>query len=139
VDFGFDSALLSDYFAVEEEKGLRFKFLIPLPNYRVSEIEVPPYEQLLTRFSVADIENKPEAPWIKRGQFGVIFTNEIREFENLNLKTEENEGLRSRVPTGEQSQAVARKRSELIEYLKLSASILNKLDRMAKKADKNEG
>jgi len=32
----------------------------------------------MTDFKVGDIENKPEAPWIKRGQFGVMFTNDIK-------------------------------------------------------------
>lgn len=81
----------------------------------------------MTQFSIKDIENRPEAPWIRRGQFGLIFTNEVREFENLNLKTEENEGVRSRMPTHEQSRALSKKRSQLIEELKLSTSVLDKL------------
>lgn len=51
---------------------------MPLPSYRVMEVEFPQYEELLTNFKVSDVENKPEAPWIKRGRFGVIFTNEIQ-------------------------------------------------------------
>lgn len=36
------------------------------------------------------VENKPEAPWIKRNANGVIFTDNIQTFDNLNLETEEN-------------------------------------------------
>lgn len=71
-----------------------------MPRPKIPEVEDPQYEQLLTGFTVSDIENKPEAPWIKRGQFGVIFTSEIKEYKNLNLKTEENEAAKSRMPDG---------------------------------------
>jgi hypothetical protein len=67
--------MISDYFQEEELDGIRFRFLIPMPRPRVPEVEDPQYEQLLTGFTIHDIENKPEAPWIKRGQYGVIFTS----------------------------------------------------------------
>lgn len=35
------------------------------------------------------VENKPEAPWIRRNVNGVIFTDNIQIFEDLNLETEE--------------------------------------------------
>jgi hypothetical protein len=44
----------------------------------VVEVEYPQYEQLLLDFSTKDIDNRPEAPWIRRGEFGLIFTNEVR-------------------------------------------------------------
>lgn len=34
------------------------------------------------------VENKPEAPWIKRNRDGVIFTNKIQYFEELEYDTE---------------------------------------------------
>lgn len=34
------------------------------------------------------MENKPEAPWIKRNADGVIFTENIQYFDDLDLKTE---------------------------------------------------
>lgn len=46
---------------------------------------------LLENFKITDIENKPEAPWIKRNQDGIIFTDNIQIFESLDLETEEKE------------------------------------------------
>jgi hypothetical protein len=37
---------------------------------------------------VASVENKPEAPWIRRNQEGIIFTDNVQVFENLVLDTE---------------------------------------------------
>lgn len=37
------------------------------------------------------VENKPEAPWIRRNINGVIFTDNIQVFEDLDLETEEKE------------------------------------------------
>ena len=47
--------MLSDYFAYEDFEGLKYKFFIPMPNYRVVEVEFPLYEQLLQNFTVKDI------------------------------------------------------------------------------------
>lgn len=91
---------------------------------------MPQYEVLLTGFKVADIENKPEAPWIRRGQFGVIFTNDVQEYANLNLRTEENEAVRSKMPT-ERSRSRVQTRSRLMAQLKLSSAVLDKLERLA--------
>ena len=35
MELGFNSPMLSDYFAEENHKGLRFRYLIPMPNYKV--------------------------------------------------------------------------------------------------------
>lgn len=34
------------------------------------------------------VENKPEAPWIKRNQDGVIFTDNLQNVYDLDLKSE---------------------------------------------------
>lgn len=47
--------MISDYFQEEEQDGIKFKFLIPMPHPKISEVEDPQYEQLLTGFTVADI------------------------------------------------------------------------------------
>lgn len=48
---------------------------MPMPNLKVNQVQNPQYQKLLTEFKLKDIENKPEAPWIKRGKYGIIFTN----------------------------------------------------------------
>jgi len=39
------------------------------------------------------IENKPEAPWIKRTENGIVFTDNIQVFQDLDLNSEENSGI----------------------------------------------
>jgi hypothetical protein len=34
------------------------------------------------------VENKPEAPWIKRNQDGVVFTDDLQSGGDLDLKSE---------------------------------------------------
>ena len=34
------------------------------------------------------VENKPEAPWIKRNQDGVVFTDQLQDIQDLDLKSE---------------------------------------------------
>lgn len=38
----------------------------------------PDYDtDLIYKFQITDVENKPEAPWIRRNNEGVIFTDNI--------------------------------------------------------------
>ena len=77
----FDSTnLISDYLPQEEVFGGIIRYLIPMPKVRVLDIEVVPYEQPLMDFNLRDIENKAEAPWIKKDEHGVIFTNSVQKF-----------------------------------------------------------
>ena len=63
----FDSThLISDYFPQDEVYGGVIKYLVPMPKIRVLDIEVVPYEQPLIDFTLKDIENKAEAPWLKK-------------------------------------------------------------------------
>ena len=34
------------------------------------------------------VENKPEAPWIRRTEDGIVFTDNVQHFEELDLKTD---------------------------------------------------
>jgi len=38
------------------------------------------------------IENKPEAPWIRRTEDGIVFTDNIQIFQDLDLQSEERSG-----------------------------------------------
>lgn len=44
--------------------------------------------KLIQSLSPEVVENKPEAPWIKRNQDGVVFTDNIQYVNDLDLKSE---------------------------------------------------
>ena len=49
-------------------------------------------ESLLRDFLITDIDNKPEAPWIKRCQNEIVFTDNLLIFDSIDvLDTEEKE------------------------------------------------
>ncbi|KRX04632.1 hypothetical protein PPERSA_04447 [Pseudocohnilembus persalinus] len=68
-------------------------------SFGLPKVEAPPIHpeydiELVSQFQVTDVENKPEAPWIRRNQEGVIFTDNIQVFESLDLQTEERENTK---------------------------------------------
>ena len=54
--------------------------LMPLPPI-ISSFE----PSILRGFSLEHIENKPEAPWIRRLPQGIVFTDQVQIFEHLKL------------------------------------------------------
>lgn len=44
-------------------------------------------------FKLSLIENKPEAPWIRRTEEGIAFTDNIQIFQDLDLESEERTGI----------------------------------------------
>lgn len=44
---------------------------------------------ILRGFTLEHIENKPEAPWIRRLPQGIVFTDQVQIFEHLKLETSE--------------------------------------------------
>lgn len=42
---------------------------------------------ILRGFLLDNIENKPEAPWIRRLPQGIVFTDQVQIFEHLKLET----------------------------------------------------
>lgn len=49
----------------------------------------PEFDQkLIENLSPEIVENKPEAPWIKRNQDGVVFTDHLQDVQDLDLKSE---------------------------------------------------
>ena len=49
------------------------------------------FDQKLLDISPTVVENRPEAPWIKRGAEGVIFTDNIQQIDDLDLMSEKRE------------------------------------------------
>lgn len=47
---------------------------------------MPEFDQdFFTEFNITKSENKPEAPWINRGEGGLVFTPNVQIYENLEL------------------------------------------------------
>ncbi len=44
--------------------------------------------KLIENLSPEVVENKPEAPWIKRNQDGIVFTDNLQIAQDLDLKSE---------------------------------------------------
>ena len=42
-------------------------------------------------FQISLVENKPEAPWIRKDEKGVVFTDNMQYVEGLDLNTEEDQ------------------------------------------------
>lgn len=80
--------MLSNYMPIENYKGIKYKFLVAFPKTKILDIEIAPYEAPLISFELSHIDNRPEAPWMRRDENGVIFTSQIYKFDNLNLETE---------------------------------------------------
>lgn len=44
------------------------------------------------KFKLSLIENKPEAPWIKRTEDGIVFTDKVQIFQDLDLLSDDKSG-----------------------------------------------
>ena len=91
-----------------------------MPKVRALDIEIVPYEQPLLDFTIKEIQNKAEAPWMRKDEHGVIFTNTVQKFENLNLLTEENQDSRT-------------SKQRLKDELQLDNTVLDRLEKLQKK------
>ncbi|KAL4437922.1 hypothetical protein ABPG74_001093 [Tetrahymena malaccensis] len=77
-------------FSVYKDFSLNLYFCLP-------KIEPPSMkpsfdESLLENLQPTAVENKPEAPWIRRTSEGIIFTDNVQYFDDLDLKTESTRG-----------------------------------------------
>jgi hypothetical protein len=60
------------------------------PKVEPPEITPEFDKQILLSLDPSHIENKPEAPWIRRADNScIMFTSNIQVFDNLDLETEE--------------------------------------------------
>ncbi|CAD8173712.1 unnamed protein product [Paramecium octaurelia] len=64
---------------------LRLSFC--LPTVEIPEMNIKFDDKLLETISPTVVENKPEAPWIKRTSEGVIFTDNVQIVEDLDLQS----------------------------------------------------
>lgn len=59
-----------------------------LPHISSPQMEPQFDEKLMDSITPNQVDNKPEAPWIRRNQEGIIFTDNVQYFDDLDLKTE---------------------------------------------------
>ena len=81
---------------------------------------------------MSSTEPRPDAPWIKRNSFGVIFTDEIVGFD-VDLKTEKSLGA---IKIEMDSEEVQEEKSKMREILTLDSKVEEKLDKLI---NKNKG
>lgn len=71
-------------------KTVSCKLSFCLPSVEIPSMKSCFDEQLLDLGPMV-VENRPEAPWIKRGAEGVIFTDDIQNIDDLDLMSEKRE------------------------------------------------
>ncbi|CAD8108767.1 unnamed protein product [Paramecium sonneborni] len=105
---------------------IKMSFCLPMVEFLSQPILFD--EQLLQKISPKVVENKPEAPWIKRSSDGVIFTDNIQFIDDLDLQStvrkEETEETQQEVDNLQDENEI----SKLKEKLKLDDFITKKLN-----------
>ncbi|CAK95205.1 unnamed protein product (macronuclear) [Paramecium tetraurelia] len=105
---------------------IRMSFCLPIVEFPSQPILFD--EQLLQKISPKVVENKPEAPWIKRSNEGVIFTDNIQCIDDLDLQStvrkEENEETEQENINLQNDDEI----TKLKEKLKLDDQITKKLN-----------
>ncbi|EAS02746.2 tetratricopeptide repeat protein (macronuclear) [Tetrahymena thermophila SB210] len=71
--------------------NLKMRLSFDIPNIEPPSLHPVFQTSLIENLAPNMVENKPEAPWIRRNTNGVIFTDNIQVFEDLDLETEEKE------------------------------------------------
>ncbi|EGR34644.1 hypothetical protein IMG5_005100 [Ichthyophthirius multifiliis] len=84
-------------------------------------------ENLLQQLQPTVVENKPEAPWIRKTSEGIIFTDNVQHFEDLDLKTE----TKRESDEGKNDQVI--EKNKLKDILKLDEDIEKKLAKLNRK------
>lgn len=69
-------------------KKIAMKLSFCLPNIKFPSMEPKFDYKLIESLNPLVVENKPEAPWIRRTEDGIIFTDNVQHFEELDLKTD---------------------------------------------------
>ncbi|CAD8188211.1 unnamed protein product [Paramecium pentaurelia] len=105
---------------------IRMSFCLPIVEFPSQPILFD--EQLLQKISPKVVENKPEAPWIKRSNEGVIFTDNIQCIDELDLQStvrkEETEETQQEISDLDDENEI----NKLKEKLKLDDLIAKKLN-----------
>lgn len=80
------------------------------------------------------IENKPEAPWIKRNPYGVIFTEELLTGQSIQLdSTEYQESQRNQTFESPYENSLSMQLNNFKKDIQLDFDIEKKLERLMKK------
>lgn len=69
------------FLKLNETEILKFRLSFCLPFIELPDMSIKAGFEILQNISVNSVENRPEAPWIKRTINGIIFTNNIIEKE----------------------------------------------------------
>jgi hypothetical protein len=70
------------------EVTLQCRFSFCLPSIPKPRVVATVDEKFWLTLSPTLVENKPEAPWIKRNADGVVFTDDLQYIDDLDLKSE---------------------------------------------------
>lgn len=97
-----------------------------------------------SEFNITKSENKPEAPWINRGEGGLVFTPNVQIYDNLELSmttTKKNDSEKNK-PVSEMEKSMNMSRSEfqletedLKKKFKLDSLVEMKLKKLIKKSE----
>ncbi|CAD8212992.1 unnamed protein product [Paramecium pentaurelia] len=69
------------------KQNLQLRLSFCLPTIEIPEMNIKFDDKLIETISPTVVENKPEAPWIKRTAEGVIFTDNVQIVEDLDLQS----------------------------------------------------
>ncbi|CAD8101860.1 unnamed protein product [Paramecium sonneborni] len=110
---------------------IRLSFCLPIVEFPSQPILFD--EQLLQKISPKVVENKPEAPWIKRSSEGVIFTDNIQFIDDLDLlstfRKQETEETQQEINNFQDENDI----TQLKDKLKLDDQITKKLNSILQK------
>lgn len=107
---------------------------------------MPEFDQdFFNEFNITKSENKPQAPWINRGDGGLVFTPNVQIFENLQLSmtTTKKENSEKNKPVSEMEKSIDMSHSEfqlqtedLKKKFKLDSLVELKLKKLMNKGSK---
>lgn len=66
--------------------SISFRLSFCLPTVELPTTEIKAGMEILEDLSITSVENRPEAPWIKRNREGIVFTNNIIENEATEVR-----------------------------------------------------
>ena len=88
--FPTSNRLCSIFPEIEYETNKKFRLSFDLSAVHPPAIFFETEYKLIEEVSMSSIESRPDAPWIKRNKFGVVFTTseELLKGEDVDIKTE---------------------------------------------------
>ena len=88
--FPTSNRLCSIFPEIEYETNKKFRLSFDLSAVHPPALFFETEYKLIEEVSMSSIESRPDAPWIKRNKFGVVFTTseELLKGEDVDIKTE---------------------------------------------------